>query len=231
MLTGLLFIATAAAQTAPNVTLVNPDNDTVVNISTSTTVSLQVFYDDPDGDNGSVYFYDYANLLLCTEANVPAGTTSSCDVVMAYSTELKWYVNISDGLNYTQGGTWNFTTTPKPTVSVTDTAHLEFLAVILIPILFGFLIMIGAATLGQDHEVLRIFLFIFSSTTGIISLWLAHIIINQLTSNFTELLDAIGTTTYIFGALYTVIIFYFLLYTLYKITKKAAKQKEERLRY
>ena len=96
----------------------------------------------------------------------------------------------------------------------------------LIPLIFGLFMIIGAATLGEDHNVLRIFLFLLTPITvwvsfhyGMISLVYTH--------GLPELQEAIGTTTYWMAWLFFFLIAYFIIYTIWKWANTVAEKKEE----
>jgi hypothetical protein len=117
---------------------------------------------------------------------------------------------------------------------ITDTTEKEkdvngsILAVmILLPILFGLMLLIGSLSLNpEEHPVLRIFLMLLSFMTYLISSWLG--VINVIRYyNFDELQNSTVTSVWIAGIMIGVIIIYFLIYAFYKgIHASAQKQKE-----
>ena len=108
---------------------------------------------------------------------------------------------------------------------------LGFLAIlIMIPIILGLFFLIGAATLGEEHNVLRIVLFLLSVPMTWISLHFGMIGLVRY-YQLEALQNAIGSFTYWTAWLFFVLISYFVIYTIWKATEVAAQKKEERLRY
>lgn len=112
--------------------------------------------------------------------------------------------------------------------SSTNTGYFFFM---LIPLIFGLIAVIGAATLGEEHNALRIVLFLLSMLSPIVSLWFGSILVLEENTQFFTLVNATGVLTFIIGSIFGVLIFYFLLYTIYKLTHKAAQDNDERLNY
>lgn len=113
-------------------------------------------------------------------------------------------------------------------VQAEDTNMLSI--IILIPLVFGFFMLIGAMSLGQDHQVLKIALFLLSPIT----IWVSfHYAMIALVSYYglTELQDAIGTTTYWMAWMFFLLLAYFIIYAIWKATNVIAQKKNERLQY
>lgn len=105
------------------------------------------------------------------------------------------------------------------------------LGIILLPILFGIFLIIGAVSLGEDHAVLRIFMYLLSIVTIFVSMHYGSIALAYYVPALNELQDALGTTIYWFGRILFVMIIYFLMYTFIKIVQKIATSKKEKLNY
>ena len=101
-------------------------------------------------------------------------------------------------------------------------------AIILIPILFGILLMLASFLLDDDHKVLKIILFLFSYITIFISLWLGLSTLGRY-YGFVDMQQNIGTLTWIFGIAFFVIISYFLIYAFIMSIQAAAQKKREKL--
>jgi hypothetical protein len=103
-------------------------------------------------------------------------------------------------------------------------------ALILVPVLFGIMLLIGGFLLDDDHKVLKIGLFLISYLTVFISLWFGGTVVAQY-YGFSSLQDAIGTTVWVVGIIFTVIVAYFLIYAIVIGITLTAQKKHERLGY
>ena len=121
-------------------------------------------------------------------------------------------------------------TTREVRVTQEDENKMILGVLILAPLILGAFLLIGAATLGEEHNVLRIFLFLLSPITFFVSLHFAAVGLAQF-YNVPELLELIGSTTYWAGMVFFAIVTYFIIYWFYKITHMMAEKKEERLNY
>lgn len=102
--------------------------------------------------------------------------------------------------------------------------------IILIPILFGLFMIIGAVSLGEDHAVLKIFLFLLSPVTIFVSFHFATISLIKYYT-LSSLQQAVGNTTFWIAILFFVLISYFVIYTIWKAVEVAAQKRKERLNY
>ena len=100
----------------------------------------------------------------------------------------------------------------------------------LIPLIFGLFMIIGAATLGKDHDVLRIVLFLMSPITIFVSFHFAMIGIVRYYGLY-ELQEAIGSTTYWMSWWFFVLVAYFIIYGIWKWADTVAQKKNERMNY
>lgn len=110
------------------------------------------------------------------------------------------------------------------------TAGMPMAMIILLPLLFGILLLIGSFMFGEEHAVLKIGLFMLSYLTIFISLWFSIQVVVRY-YGFTDLQDAIGLTTMIAGVMFFVIVSYFMIYAFIKGTEAAAQQKRKELEY
>ena len=102
--------------------------------------------------------------------------------------------------------------------------------IILIPLIFSILTIVGAATLSEQHSALRIFLFLLSFVGIWTSLHLSVITLIRYYA-FPELQELLGTTTYFIGITFFAIVSYFIIYLFYILVQQAAQRKKERLQY
>jgi hypothetical protein len=102
--------------------------------------------------------------------------------------------------------------------------------IIILPMLLGFIFLLGSFFLGEEHNAIKIFLFIISIVPFFMSMNYGMItLINYY--NFTELQDLIGTHVYWVTLLFFTILTYFIIYWLYKIIQFTAEKKKKGLEY
>jgi len=120
---------------------------------------------------------------------------------------------------------------PMASAAVDDNDTLTPLAVIiLLPMILGAFFIVGSATLNEEHNVLKIFLFLLSILTFFISMGLGLITVAQYFV-FDQMQESIGDIIYYLGMVFVVIITYFIIYLIYTMIKRTAEQKEEELKY
>jgi hypothetical protein len=90
--------------------------------------------------------------------------------------------------------------------------------------------MIGSLTMGEDHVVLKIFLFLLSLCSYFISAYFSMISLIKFYV-FPELNDALVLSVVLIGFILFVILCYFLLYIFSKATHAAAMNKKEKMEY
>lgn len=119
-------------------------------------------------------------------------------------------------------------TTDSEQKAATDSFSL--LGVILLPLFLACFLLVGSMTMGEDHTVLRIILFLTSPIMFWVSLHFSMITIVKF-YGMPELQEAIGSTVYWTAWFIAVLISYFAIYTIWKIADNIAQKKNERLRY
>jgi hypothetical protein len=102
--------------------------------------------------------------------------------------------------------------------------------VIVLPMVLGLFFLIGAATMSEDHNVLKIFLFMLSIPSFFASMWLGLISVVEMYNSigFGALQEAIGTTTFWVASVYFVLIAYFIFYGVFKTREWFNKKKEDK---
>ena len=117
-------------------------------------------------------------------------------------------------------------------VKVTDkTDNYTMIAIIiLIPLILGAFLLVGSATMSEEHSILKIFMFLLSFILFFTSLHFGMLGIVKF-YNFPELQNAIGSTTYWVGIIFGVIVAYFIIYAIYKMITGVARQKQQELEY
>lgn len=99
-----------------------------------------------------------------------------------------------------------------------------------IPLIFAAILLVGAASLGEDHPALKIFLYLLSFIPFISSLHIAALTAVRF-YGWNDLQNYLGTITYWSGLIFIAIISYFAIYMIYKGFKAAAQDRKERLEY
>lgn len=115
-------------------------------------------------------------------------------------------------------------------VRVAEDDKMLIAVIALLPLILGFFFIIGAATMGEEHKSLRIFLFLLSIMTFFVSMHFGMIGLVRF-YDFPELQETIGSTVYWIAWIVVVIITYFLIYLFYKIVQAAAQKKDSKLEY
>ena len=104
-------------------------------------------------------------------------------------------------------------------------------SVVLLPMLLGFLLILGAKQLSEDHKSLRIFLFMFAFVCFFSSMSLAGSGISNYNSN-DAFLSLVGRTVrwvgYIFGGVF---ISYWSIWLIYTVFKGLGERKKSKLEY
>jgi len=190
--------------------------------------------------NLSLYGSDDKNATLNTTLFINGSTNITN---MSFTNSTDWVVNISFGWGNwsaawqvcdnhstplcTNYSIWfyltNTTTTAELTADEVDTLN----TIIILPMILGLIFVIGAASMGKDHEILKIFLFLLSGVTFFASGSLA------VTSGVMPdaMIDTIGIATYALGIIWGVIVTYYIIYLFVKMTHAAAQKKKEKLEY
>lgn len=139
-----------------------------------------------------------------------------------------YYFNID---NYTEGfyivglcGEYDY-------IEVAETGENNMMiAIILLPLFFSLILLIGAATMNSEHNVLKIFLYMLSIIPFFGSMHFAAMSIIKFYS-WTAMEEAIGTTVWWSGLMFFVMIVYFVIYLVYTLIEYIAQKKKARLEY
>lgn len=102
--------------------------------------------------------------------------------------------------------------------------------IILIPLVFGAFMLVGAATFGEDHHSLRIFLFLLSVVMVFISLNFGMIALIE-EYDYTYMEEFLAWTTNIIAIIFWFLLLYFIAYMIYKGVQMMGQKKKERLEY
>lgn len=103
-------------------------------------------------------------------------------------------------------------------------------AIILLPMLLGFVLLFASFFLGDDHSVLKIFLFLLTPVTFWMSLNMGMASVVKY-YDFPEMEVMLGRTGYWTGMIFFILIFYYFIYMLIKAAAVAAQKKKEKLNY
>ena len=159
--------------------------------------------------------------------NVSASLIENGSLVLDYSD--LYYFNFSHGLGDYVVRLCDGTTRE---IYIGGKDRMVLAIIILIPLIFGLFMLIGAASLSSEHEVFRWFLFLLSPITVWVSFHFGMVSL-VYTHGLPELQEAIGDTTYWMSWLFSVMLSYFLIYTIWKWANTVAQKKKEEseLRY
>jgi hypothetical protein len=168
-----------------------------------------------------VYTYEVINI---TGELIESGTLATLNESRGL-----YYFNLSQGegeyiINFCDN------TTKQVEVTQGDENNMIIGAIILIPMLLSFIFLFGSWALGDEHDMLKIFLFLLSMIPFYTSLHFGLVSIIKF-YNFEELQNAIGSTVWWSGLVFGLIVTYFMIYLLYKGIHTSAQNKEEKLKY
>lgn len=100
----------------------------------------------------------------------------------------------------------------------------------ILPMILGIILIIVAATMSEDHSVLKIFFFLLALFMFEISLWIGTVAITYFYV-FPAMGEILANITFWYGLVFGVVVMYFLIYALYKMVETARKAKQERMNY
>jgi hypothetical protein len=99
--------------------------------------------------------------------------------------------------------------------------------VILLPSILGLFFLVGSATMGDDHHVLKIALFMLSIIGFFLSSWLGMVAVVEMYSLFDAFQGAIATVTFIVAVIWFVLLSYFVFYAVFKTKDFFQKKREQ----
>lgn len=105
-----------------------------------------------------------------------------------------------------------------------------FIVVALLPMLIGLLFGIGAFTLGEKHNVFKIFAYLISLSSFLFSIWFTVQIIAKYYV-FPEIINALVISLFVYGTLFAITLIYFVLYIFQLAVETAGKQKAQEIEY
>lgn len=114
------------------------------------------------------------------------------------------------------------------TMSICEGRIMWDIAVILLPVIFGFFCLLGAIFMGKEHDVLKIGMYLLSLVSVLGSLHLASVVIGTTNSSVQS---ALGVSITWIGWILFVVIIYFLIYAIYKMGKSMQQKKDDKLNY
>jgi hypothetical protein len=103
-------------------------------------------------------------------------------------------------------------------------------AIILLPVIFGIFLLIGAFSMNPQHGALKITLFLMS----IICFWASlHLGLQSIIKfyDFPELQETISLITWWTGLFFIMLVSYFCIYLIYLMFQYVAAKKQEKLQY
>lgn len=121
-------------------------------------------------------------------------------------------------------------TTREIKVTEEDSGKMIIAALILVPLLFGFLLLFSAWSMGENHAILKTFLFMLSLITFWVSLHFGMVSLIKF-YNFPEMQELLAFTTQWSSYVFFAIISYFALYLIYLLFKNMYQEKREKMEY
>lgn len=115
------------------------------------------------------------------------------------------------------------------TDGVTETVPFSWVLLSFLPILFGFLIVVGARLFDPlEHWILHVTAYLLSIVSTFVGSWFAVLTVVKFTE-WGEMQNAFGTWTWASGLMFFAIVAYWLIYIFYRLVNVAAQKKERRL--
>jgi hypothetical protein len=166
---------------------------------------------------------NYVNNKLMTNNNVYFNyTLSNANTSGEYQTIVYCSNGVSNGYSFF---------TFKLNYSGDNEQPSAFLTIILLlPLLFAIVFMIGSLTMGTDHVALKIFLFLLSLCSYFISAYFGIISLVKFYV-FPELNDALALSVVVIGFILFAVVCYFVMYIFQKAVHAVAQKKKEELEY
>lgn len=208
--------------TPPVVDNINHTPSTVYNNSNAV---FYLYFSDADGHNVTGFYnVSYGNGSVFLTGNVSGN--GSVNVTSSYLNGGD-VINITvvpyDGFSYGSAGSDSFVV--ESWVTPSEANNFIIAIIILLPMLFGFMLLFGAAIMDVEHGALKLFFMLLAFTMFFVSLHFALVSVNEF-YNFGVMESLIGSTTYWVSIVFGVIITYFLIYIFYKGVYLSAQDKK-----
>lgn len=121
--------------------------------------------------------------------------------------------------------------TYREVFGIQEDDHMIIAMIILLPMLFGFFLLIAAATLSPTkHPALKIFAFLLSFPLFFVSMRYGTAAVAEY-YGFNELIDSMSTTVFWTAIAFSVLLMYFLIYLLTLFFHDVAQKRKEALEY
>jgi len=177
---------------------------------------LKSTWDYTDCSTTQIKIYNSTPTLLGIKNFTDYGASGRCNITWNYSTIDSYFWNVSNG--------------DSGSLIVEEEDSMIIAIIIIIPLIIGILFMVGSAVLGEQHTILKIFLFLLSLITFFSSFHFGMLAVIEY-FDFPALQNAIGTTTYWVGMSFAMIIVYFIIYFIIVAFHTAAQKKAARFEY
>jgi len=165
----------------------------------------------------------------CAEYNLTLYNESGINIINITWGNFTPYCNAT--FNYSDVGTYHYNSSIESgAITVVGDRSMIAAIIILIPLVLGLFLLIGAFSLSQQHTPIKVFMLLLSLLTIFVSFHFAMINVVKY-MDFPELQNLIGSTTYWWAILFAVIVTYFIIYAFYVFIKSAARARQERLEY
>lgn len=194
----------------------NSSNNAVTNATTECSIAFYNETGDREGGGSCLYnttldefYYNTPLTLTATSGTVPYIVSCNDSIEAGYSS-----------------GTFEVAESKFDT----SLGGAPLAVIILLPMLLVIVLLGGSISLSEEHDILRIGLFLFSFIPFFISLHFATLVLVNA-YGFESLQDIIGSITYWIILFVTVVIIYFIIYFIIKAFRSVAEQREEKLNY
>lgn len=166
----------------------------------------------------------------CEEINLTIWNLTS--IVEQKSFENYSELKCAASFNQKNPGTYqlSYSNSSRVDLLVVEADKMIIAVIILLPVILGIFLLVGAVTMNQEHWQVKIFLYLLSLITFFASFH-AGIISLVKYYDFPELQEFVGVTSFWTGIIFFVLTTYFILIFLIWIVHYIAQKKQEKLQY
>ena len=181
--------------------------------------------------NCSVLIYNTTDQLVLSELATMTGIDYSVTLTDNITTKEGEYPYIIICSNSTDAGfISDYFEIANGSPAETNIGGSPLTVIILIPLLFGILLIGASFIFGEDHAILKIFLFLLAYVMIFASFLFGINVLAQY-YHFVTLINTITTIIYVLGSMFFVILVYILIHAFITASRIAAQEREQRKEY
>ena len=104
-------------------------------------------------------------------------------------------------------------------------------ALMLSPLILGFLLLWWASSLTDEHTILKTFLQMFTFVAFFLSMYLASVMVDMYLSDYGALVSAITLSVFVAGAIFFILVCYYAIWLTREVFEAMAQKKKEEEEY